>query len=268
MPDRRNVNPDIPAFRILDENSSFIYLYDGSFEGLLTCAARSLKFKSPPWDILPGNTWQPDFFHSPVQVAPSAETAGRFSAWLQRRMGMDALVKTYYAFLSGRPGVERMLCEYLETGISAGRRIDDMLSREEVHRIEMLAMNVTREYHKHLGFIRFAMLKNRDLLYARIKPANHILPLLAPHFIDRLPGQPWIIYDEGRMLSILSDGYRWFLNDQIPDGIPILKDDEKTWQELWKAFYRNIGIAERENQKLMQSLMPKRYWKNMIELQM
>ena len=42
-------------------------------------------------------------------------------------------------------------------------------------------------------------------------------------------------------------------------------DEEKMFEDCWIEFYNSVGIKERQNLKLMQNNMPKRYWKYLPE---
>ena len=44
-------------------------------------------------------------------------------------------------------------------------------------------------------------------------------------------------------------------------------EKEANYRLLWKRFYDTIAIKERENPKLRQTHMPKRYWNTMTEFQ-
>jgi probable DNA metabolism protein len=45
-------------------------------------------------------------------------------------------------------------------------------------------------------------------------------------------------------------------------------DDEKEYRKLWKKFYDSVAIEERKNEKCRMGQMPKRYWKNLTEMQL
>ena len=42
--------------------------------------------------------------------------------------------------------------------------------------------------------------------------------------------------------------------------------EELFYQELWKVFHKSIAIKERSNKNLQMQHMPKKYWKNIIEM--
>ena len=44
-------------------------------------------------------------------------------------------------------------------------------------------------------------------------------------------------------------------------------DEELFQQELWKSFFKTIGINERKNKKVQINFMPKKYWKYIIEME-
>ena len=41
----------------------------------------------------------------------------------------------------------------------------------------------------------------------------------------------------------------------------------KNMEELWKSFFKTIAIKERVNKKCQQNFMPKKYWKNILEME-
>lgn len=44
-----------------------------------------------------------------------------------------------------------------------------------------------------------------------------------------------------------------------------ITEREQFFEEAWQDFYKSIAIAEKKNEKLMISNMPKRYWRYLIE---
>ena len=49
-------------------------------------------------------------------------------------------------------------------------------------------------------------------------------------------------------------------------SIPSISETEKKYQELWTVFFKTIAIKERKNSRLQMQYMPKKYWKDLIEL--
>ena len=103
---------------------------------------------------------------------------------------------------------------------------------------------------------------------ARVAPRNRVLPLVAPHFCDRLPSENFVIYDGTHGMGFLHRADtpgEFFQADQVE--LPPPSEAERRWRELWKAFYRTIEVEGRENHALRRNLCPKRYWPLMTELE-
>ncbi|WP_379163538.1 DUF4130 domain-containing protein [Paenibacillus sp. sgz5001063] len=53
----------------------------------------------------------------------------------------------------------------------------------------------------------------------------------------------------------------------LDEWVPPAPDKaEEEYRSLWKGFYNAIGIQERRNDRLRASLMPRRYWKHLPEM--
>ncbi|MCL2335736.1 MAG: TIGR03915 family putative DNA repair protein, partial [Endomicrobia bacterium] len=123
----------------------------------------------------------------------------------------------------------------------------------------------THEAQKFMGFVRFSA--HSGILIAKIKPKNFVLPLLAFHFAQRLPNEKFVIYDEThKSLCAYSKG-KYVISDASEVEFPQPDSDEQHYRDLWKMFYDTIAVEGRENPKCRMTLMPKRYWNNLTEMQ-
>ena len=43
-------------------------------------------------------------------------------------------------------------------------------------------------------------------------------------------------------------------------------DSEDYYEDMWKEFYKTIGIKERKNDRCRMNFMPKKYWKYIVEV--
>ena len=43
-------------------------------------------------------------------------------------------------------------------------------------------------------------------------------------------------------------------------------NNDENFESLWKTFYKSVNIKERENSKLRNQHMPKRYWNHLTEI--
>ena len=155
-------------------------------------------------------------------------------------------------------------------GFRVGANVIHRLQHPAVCRVFELSRKVGNETHLFLGFTRFAQWKN-GVLFARLAPKCNVLPLVAPHFDDRMSEENWVIYDEIRgKAAVHTAGGSWFMVDTVDAGweewIQSM-DDGQQWEDLWRTFVDHIVIDPRRNTGLQRNLLPLWYRKNMTEHQ-
>lgn len=143
------------------------------------------------------------------------------------------------------------------------------LSHPAVQPVFKLARTVFVEQEHLLQFTRFEHLEG-GLWFARCNPKANALPLVMDHFAGRFNTQPFLIYDEAHHLAGVYEGRGWSLvrTEGLPE--PTLPDraaDEATMQHAWRRFYHAVSVESRYNPELRQRLMPKRFWRNLTEMQ-
>ncbi len=131
-----------------------------------------------------------------------------------------------------------------------------------------ISQYVSHESHKLKGFLRFRELENK-ILYAEMEPTNDIIIIVSNHFKKRLNKEYWIIRDVKRGLLSIYDKKKFLIipEDNFIMNAFILSDEEKDMENLWKVFYKTIGIKERKNDRCRMNFMPKKYWKYMTEME-
>lgn len=243
------------------------YLYDNSFEGFLCAVADS--FEQPdlqPEFIRDGEAHAMGLFAAEIrEVTTVRETALAFRSRFVARVSQHAFATARYAFHSQKEGVEQLLWRYFKLGLEVGPRLDGMLAIEPVHSIDRIARHVSHEAHKFKGFVRFREVA-AGFLYAGIEPQSDVLPLIAPHFTQRVGDRPWMIHDLGRSQAALYDLKSWRLISGIKLAAePDLALAELDYTALWQRYFQCHAIAERHNPKLQQKHVPLRYRKQLPE---
>jgi probable DNA metabolism protein len=124
-------------------------------------------------------------------------------------------------------------------------------------------------------FVRFQ--KTADEIYfASFDPRYDLLPLVIKHFEQRFADQKWIIYDTRRNYGFYYDlkktveiTFTESHTNPLTGAIDksIMDKDEQLFQELWKSYFKSMCIKERINPKLHVQLLPRRFWKYLIEKQ-
>lgn len=110
-----------------------------------------------------------------------------------------------------------------------------------------------------------------NLWYAQIHPDNNVIEQVGQFLMKRFPKQNIILHDQNRNLAFLyncqnKDDYEIV---QVPNHFKVnsFSKEELQFQKLWKTFFETIAIKERTNSRLQMQYMPKKYWKDLVEMQ-
>ena len=247
------------------------YLYDGSFDGLLTCVYYNYYHEIAD-GIFPQEFYQPSLMIRNSVVITNSEYAARVYKSIEEKLSGDSLHYVYYAFLADAPNKENIILNYLRLGFRMGSKIDSYITHPHVQPLHKIARKVTAEVHRFLGLLRFA--DNGKFLHARLAPDHNILPLLADHFAERLRNERWVIEDEKRRFVVVYDGQNGHSSKQrswyiiyLEDSLKHESTEEDPYQELWKLYFNRITIESRRNPRLQTHFVPVRYRKNLVEFE-
>lgn len=246
-----------------------LFIYDKSFEGLLSAIFDAYSLKALPLTLC-----GPEDLRAAGarRVETSPEKSRRVFSALQQRLSAQGLNNLLLAWLAeeadGEALLVRAICKALE---AKGQRTADNPGDPDFLSLERLARRLRRQTERYAGFARFQ--KSVHGVYcALIAPEGNVLPLLRGHFAGRFGDQPWLLYDVRRHYGVLrqAGAFREVFLDEacIQDGglrPELLAEEEKGWQELWRAYHAAAAISERWNPLLQAKLMPKKFWKYITE---
>ncbi|MHB1483826.1 MAG: TIGR03915 family putative DNA repair protein [Saccharofermentanales bacterium] len=272
------------------------YMYDGSFEGLLSAITMVMRSNPDAVDpafcgILEEGSALTLLDYMTVDNIPGI--VNDFGEYIRRNFGEDMTKTIYQAYLSEIDGIENAILEYLY--LARKLRIDPIsqLYRDCVKKVAGASLRSGREANRYLGLLRFrkksmavpgiGMSETADpgialsgialssansqdeLFIAECEPESCCLPLIADHFVQRFPNQRFVIFDKKRHICVIHiKGHEWTIcpYDASSDDID---NFETQFEHLWKRYFKALSIPERENPKLQMGIMPKRYWKYLIE---
>lgn len=246
--------------------SDLILLYDGSFEGLLTAVFDSYSFTPPPQSVDTAQVYQPQLGCRYKEVTTDQRKAARVIAGVRREMGTLGYRKIWQAFLHADGDKATAIYRYIRLGMREGERVHRLLTHPAVMAVDKLCALTGREASFLTEFVRFSELEGH-LYYAEITPEHMTLPLIMPHFAARMNTHPFLIHDKTHGVAGIYDRHGWYLVSTEGMTVPALSENEVEYRRLWKGFYDAIAIKERINPALRRQLMPKKYWKNITELQ-
>lgn len=246
------------------QRSDIIYLYDGSFEGFLSCVFESFLCKKRPYDIVSEDTSEPSLM-SQQWIDTDMQRAQRVRNGIGKKISEEALYLVTNGFCTCLPHRELLLLDFIYLGFERGKNVCELLTDPTVHALKKAVLFLKRESHLYLEFIRFSEYDKG--LVSVIEPKNRVLPTIAAHFCDRFHNELFVIYDKTHRSALIHKPPRWAIVD-LEDFIePDADETEQFYRELWGTYFDAIAIRERINPRCQMSHMPKRYWKHMTEMQ-
>jgi probable DNA metabolism protein len=248
------------------------FIYDNTFEGLLTCVFDAFNRKEFPQNIVGGNVQLPLFTES-FQVITDDIKSERVLKALRKKISKSALRMLFVSFLSELEHIEIILFRYIQKALSSETGIEMNFADADVLELSKIYKKVTREEEHIRQFVRFQ--KTVDGVYfAVMSPIHNVLPLSARFFKTRYADQQWVIYDVKRKYGLFYDlntvetVYFETLDISLETGklVPEKLDEyELAFQNLWKDYLKAITIQERRNLKLQRQHMPVRFWQYLTE---
>lgn len=248
------------------------YVFDGSFEGLLTAVFESFERKHSQVRLLLQSR-TPSMFGEVFEIYPNPEKAERVWKGLQKKAGDVGYKNIYKAYLSEDPDIFQHLFDYSLYLFNHGEGHSRNFGNEHVLAISQMAHKVHREKHRMEAFVRFQK-SNDGLFFALVRPDYNVLPLISRHFQDRYADQAWLIYDEKRKYGLHYNLVQVHevkldfkpIQELTPAGPDILMDEkEALYSSLWKTYFKSTNIVERKNMKLHLQHVPRRYWRYLTE---
>jgi len=240
------------------------YLYDGSFEGLLSCVYESYYEKELPSLIFGPDEMQETLF--PVkEIETNHEHAHKVEISIKKSISGEAFYLVRMCYYSCTENREIIILNFLRLGYKTGPSVTSMLADDTVKAITDIARSVSRESMYYKEFLRFS--DYNGALVSIIEPKNFVLPMIVHHYCDRFPSEQFLIYDETNKYALVYQNGKCSIIPLDHLEVPKACEKEEKYRALWKQFYNTIAIEGRINPKLRMNNMPKRYWKHLTEFQ-
>jgi probable DNA metabolism protein len=244
------------------------YLYDGSYEGFLSCVYRHYYAASPEGraeGIYVADGYVGDLLRASVFIETDEEKADAVSAAIEKKISSYDLLRVYHVFRTKTPEKEMKLLRYIRLGFKRGGDVGLLHGDAVVSEILAAERKLANEVHRLCGLIRFSVMSG-DVLYSRIEPDHEVLEFLAPHFTDRFHSDPFIIHDIKRKKALVARNREWYITDLNYSEIFSKAESEDEVRKLWRGYFDAMAIRERTNPRCQRNLMPVRYWKHLTEM--
>ncbi len=247
------------------------FIYDHTFEGLLTCVFEAFSRKQFPEQILHED--KPALFVEKYEIVTDPEKADRVLKGLRKKISKSAVEMLSACWLSELDEVEMLIFNYIRKAVTADKSIEMNFADPDVLELSKIYRKVMRETERMRQFVRFQ--KTADgIFFACIAPQYNVLPCTIAFFEDRFADQQWLIYDSKRKYAIYYDLKKAEIVSFNTPPVDLCtgklseeqtNEDEIDYQQLWKNYIQSTTIKERLNLKLQRQHMPKRFWKYLPE---
>ena len=145
------------------------------------------------------------------------------------------------------------------------RRILSNQTDGRLRTLDRMRATISRDIHKMRAFVRFREVKaqqgnGKENFVAWFEPDHLIVRLNTPFFRKRFSGMNWSILTPDECVHWDGSGITY------TEGVEkSVAPDSDELEELWLGYYRSIFNPARLKIKMMQTEMPKKYWKNLPE---
>ncbi len=242
------------------------YLYDGSFDGLLTCIFYAYKDKKAS-SIFREDAYHPNLLTTSLSVLTETDKATRVHDSILKKLSFATLTNVYYLYLSDYEDSETLILHYLRLCYKYTDKINLAKNNDIIRKVDLYTKRVRHESHRFTGFVRFEEISPM-VFYSKIEPDHFILPLLMEHFVNRFSDQAFIIHDLKRQVALIYNKKEAFLqNLTTEEHLALLNTPTRdSFINLFKTYYNATTITERINFRRRNAFIPKRYFKHLGEL--
>ncbi|HVD98706.1 MAG TPA: TIGR03915 family putative DNA repair protein [Cytophagaceae bacterium] len=238
------------------------FIYDGSYEGLLSVIFESFTLKTTPNAIVSKKEFQSEWLETAIPIETNEEKANELLTRLEA-CSSNAVETVMKAFLSEQPEIELVIFHYCKHLISAKGKAEDP-SNPFVLQLKKLKKQLDQETQRMQAFVRFQKTAD-DIHYANIDPDFNVLPLIGDHFEKRYPNQKWMIFDTKRNYGLYYDLEKTTYIKINEIQINLRTEKENSYQSLWKNYFESTNTRERKNVKFHLQQLPKKNWKYLPE---
>lgn len=265
------------------------YTYDGSLEGLLCAIFTAYAQREDPCDVVPAENLQVRLGQEVRNIETCLDTAIRVQKGICKTCGPMVFDSVKSASLSDDAQAGSIIYRFVRYGMAKHKPHDcsgcpraqrcgglctrgqknsvlNDLAHPAVAPFAAINRSVYNERHRMMQFLRFEHMEG-DVWFARCNPAASVVPLVMDWFAGRFNTQAFMIYDEVHRLAGVYEGKNWHLVKTDNLTIPDRSVEEHAMQTAWKRFYDTVAVESRYNPELRRQFMPKRLWKNIVEMQ-
>lgn len=247
-----------------------VYTCEAEWDAMLTCIyvawASRKGHKNVKLALEP--IGQYSFMEEYVHVDPDPDKARSVMNSIINKISPEVYDELAFSSMAYEEDVLDNIYRVLVLGFAYGPNILKMVHIPEVMRNVQIRKRVGNESHKFVEFLRFHEIK-KSVYVAHIEPKSRVVASVATHFADRMPSEHWMIVDDVHQVAAVhpkdAPFYLWKLTNEEFENLKRTESENDEYTDMWKVFFDNIAIKERENPRCQTNLFPKWTRKHAVE---
>lgn len=203
--------------------------------------------------------YQATLFDEYVHIDADEEKVEKVVRSIRKQISDQAYLYVFYASLSKEEDALQAIYNFLRVGFAVGSEVCSMYGNPHVMRMFELKRRVGSEAHYFREFARFTSLDDK-VYVCHLEPKNNVVLLVGEHFADRMPSEHWMIIDDNRKLSVVhpkdEEFYLRYLTEEEFQTLSRSETFEDQYTDMWRSFFKTIGIKERKNAVCQRTMFP------------
>lgn len=242
------------------------------FEDMMTCIydawSVALKEGHENLRLVREPVYQMGLFDEYVHIDADDEKVEKVIRSIRKQISDQAYLYVFYASLSVEEDALQAIYNFLRVGFAVGGEVCSMYGNPHVMRMFELKRRVGSEAHYFREFARFTSLDDK-VYVCHLEPKSNVALLVGRHFADRMPSEHWMIIDDTRRLAVVhpkdEEFYLRYLADEEFAILCRSETFEDQYTDMWRHFFKTIGIRERKNASCQRNMFPVWMRKHAVE---
>lgn len=182
-----------------------IYKFDGTMNGIFTCVYRALTFDEFPVYITEKSPSCETVIYDDVKKITTDEAeVKKIITLFVAYTGEGVLYDVYYAFKSGSAHKHTIIFSFIKKTIERAENISLDFTCPEANMFYELIKTVSDEANRVKKIIKFILKKG--FYVVTFKPDDDVAELIAPYFVQKFNGHPFMIIDSKRKIAVCFNG--------------------------------------------------------------
>lgn len=210
-----------------------IYQFDGTMNGIFTCLYRALTSNEFPIYITEkAPSYETVIYDEVEKITTNEAEAKKIITLFAAYAGEGVLHDVHYAFKSGSARKHTIIFSFIKKTIERTENISLDFTCPEANLFYELIKTVSDEANRVKRIIKFILKKG--FYVATVKADDDVAELIAPYFVQKFNGHPFMIIDSKRKIAVCFNGLER-RTVKIKNGCDISAENQSSMLEIARS---------------------------------